>query len=481
MPIWSTQSTPRALAVLCSTLLVACGTPATSTNEPINVKTPGTGTQGATTGGTTGDSTGSTTGKATGSSTGRTTGGSTGSSTGSDTGSDTGSSSSGTTSGTTGGTTAGTTSGTGGSTGSTTGSTTGGGTAGSFNDTVLIDFGAKAITNGSTTQLTIPFTVNDESFSIVAIGLGANSPLTEYAVRQLTTPAGVNLTSGDVFNHKNRSYGGYGAHGVLVAQTPDIDNLMTAGNYTFVIEATDAQTGDPLDSGSVYLAAMVKKKTNAARYKLDLNLFFTGSAGLTATTAKTVKRFTDSIAIMRTVMNQANVDIANINYIDIDEAYQDVKGIVPGMFPDGVSLAELQRQSSGQSSYLNFFFVEYLIASDEQEAGRILGIAGGIPGPAGVNGTDRSGVVVLYDRNTWPTQWGNDPLGITMAHEGSHFLGLFHVGELNQNGTLGSLRDNISDTTTADTNLMYPLANPDGGLLTPMQSKVLRRNPLVHQ
>lgn len=455
------------VALALSYFVVACGGQPANPNTPIKVQTPG-GTTGGSSGGSTGTGT---TGRGT---SGGSTGGGSSTSSGSSGGSTGGTTGGGTTSGSTGGGTN--------STGGTSGGGTTGGTTGlGFNDARVIDLGVQTFTNGASPTLSVALGADDESFMVVAYSTGAVASTTGFFVSELRNPSGTILTTGDdPFTHKNRSSAMFGAHAMMAPQTPDIDSQVGPGTYTFKVYAFDGFTGDAEDGPIGRVVALVKRRVTAPRRKLNINFFFTNSASLSAATAPTTKRFTDALAVMRNVYATANVDIDQISYIDIGENYQEVRGMVPGQFSTGVSMAEVQRRSAGALPALNFFFVEYLIASDANEAGRLLGVAGGIPGPAGFNGSDRSGVIVLYDTNTWSR--GADPLGITMAHEGGHFLGLWHIGEIDQqSGQLGSARDNLSDTGTNETNLMYPYANPAGGLLTPMQGQVMRRNPLVRQ
>lgn len=115
----------------------------------------------------------------------------------------------------------------------------------------------------------------------------------------------------------------------------------------------------------------------------------------------------------------------------------DVNGSVTYYEPEGEDLNALRAtrlESSPRA--MNFFFV-----ADFTESG-ILGMAAGIPGPIGVEGTYGSGVAVAVDshRNS-QGQILTTLMGETMAHEAGHQLGLFHTTE-----SEGTSFDSIGDT-----------------------------------
>jgi hypothetical protein len=95
-----------------------------------------------------------------------------------------------------------------------------------------------------------------------------------------------------------------------------------------------------------------------------------------------------------------------------------------------VELSELFRLSAGTPTpSVPVFFVQ---ASPD-----FLGIAGGVPGPWGMSGTEGSGVAItvnVLERNGYP-------IGHVLTHEVLHYLGLFHTSEVD-----GTVVDAIDDT-----------------------------------
>ena len=161
------------------------------------------------------------------------------------------------------------------------------------------------------------------------------------------------------------------------------------------------------------------------------------------------------------------------------------------------------------------FFVDDIKAAGTQGSGQVIvGIDGSIPGPAGAGGTVHSGAVVnVADLSTTGcganpqfTSCGADEIAYIVAHEGGHFMGLYHTTESN-----GSLFDPIGDTSQCapgcDANLdgilvgseckddssttlscggasdlMFWLLSPQAkGLISPQQARVMRASPVVYR
>ncbi|MEM1348241.1 MAG: M43 family zinc metalloprotease, partial [Myxococcota bacterium] len=129
---------------------------------------------------------------------------------------------------------------------------------------------------------------------------------------------------------------------------------------------------------------------------------------------------------------------------------------------------------------VNAFLVEDFNIPDMRG---LLGVSGGIPGAAGLHGTNGSGLVF----STASLGTDNATLGQTFAHELGHFLGLRHTTE-----HLGRAHDPITDTPECLSpdfgylcedarNFMFAFSLGGGEQIqsTPGQAYVLRRNPLV--
>jgi hypothetical protein len=221
------------------------------------------------------------------------------------------------------------------------------------------------------------------------------------------------------------------------------------------------------------------------RQRLDLILTFVSAPeGLTANAAKTDADFQRSMEVFTELYGRLGIDLNVLTYEDLDINALRTIDSVEG---PGNELGQLFSKSRSANQGINFFFVQEIVGG--QEGFIILGIAGGIPGPPAIMGTRHSGVALTM------LGFRDSPkvLGQTMAHEGGHYLGLFHTSESN-----GTSHDPLPDTgqckasndqdfdgyvTTRECagkgadNFMFWLADENASLVSPEQGRVLRRNP----
>ncbi len=212
-----------------------------------------------------------------------------------------------------------------------------------------------------------------------------------------------------------------------------------------------------------------------------LRVWFIGTRGVSAATAPTNARFLAAIAEMRRIYTAAGVNLALLGYLDADAAAATRYSVIDST----QELHELfATTGSNPDPVLNLMFVRGISSSAGLE--NAVGVAGTIGGPAGVNGTFASGVVI-----GWETTMGGrtDILPQVMAHECGHYLGLWHPVEQLAGCTSATQTmcspfggvDAITDTPTGATaaaNLMYWQAQ-GGSTLTAGQGVVMRGHMLV--
>ncbi|MCB9730159.1 MAG: hypothetical protein H6744_12700 [Deltaproteobacteria bacterium] len=277
----------------------------------------------------------------------------------------------------------------------------------------------------------------------------------------------------------NRASSAQAASATMVPMAPTL-SVAPGGTYTFRVFGytttgsgffqTQVPYGGPIQVGVTW-----KEAPGAALPPdgvIDLNLHFTGSDGLNAGGAPFDTRIKKALADFEAAYAQAGIRIGRITYRDIDPIYQVVDGYLG---PDN-DFEAAARQTAGSPPGINLIFVREILdtASSAGAFGFILGISGGIPGPIGYTGNGRSAVII---DGSPPAGTGDSTVGLTMAHEVGHFLGLFHSSEF---PSFNQLHDPIPDTPENDTsNLMYFEGGSAGAKLSPQQSAVMRGNPWI--
>ncbi len=267
------------------------------------------------------------------------------------------------------------------------------------------------------------------------------------------------------------------------------------GRYGFTV----AGLGDGGDVGTatVELAARVKRAAggDVTAGTLELNVFLVG-VGLTASTARTHTRLQNALTELDRILGGAGIGVGAVDYIQITGTDATTYGVIDSSDGPTSEMARLLRLSADRSNAaVNVFLVRSISEGAGESGGIALGIAGGIPGPPGVHGTSHSGVLVSFDTSVVGTD--HRVVAQIMAHEISHYLGLYHSRErarpcadgtgpteTNPCAPFGG-GDPIADTSRSDgRNLMwYALGGSDGSTynigLSEGQGYVLRRSAVV--
>lgn len=313
------------------------------------------------------------------------------------------------------------------------------------------------------------------SFTIVAEGLGASFG----QLAALIDPTGANVIE---------QMKPYAFDDTLAVQVPNSSDIpLRGGRWQFALVNFFAQT-------TAEVSVIVKTGALEVEHDAKLNVFFAGTQ-VDARSAPTDPAFQELTREVAEVYRRAGVrlDTEDVGYYDVanpEFAFIDTT--------DGFD-SELRRlfaesAIADDDGRINVFFVRTI--SSGTPGFITLGVAGGIPGPPGVNGTRSSGVVVGLDSfgaNSLPRRI-TEIAGV-WAHEMGHFMGLFHTSE--QTGrSFDPLPDTPECPESADgdgdgfvlarecgaergaSNLMFWEANPLAQDISADQSEVLRRNPL---
>ncbi|MGB0589671.1 MAG: matrixin family metalloprotease [Myxococcota bacterium] len=277
---------------------------------------------------------------------------------------------------------------------------------------------------------------------------------------------------------KNRVASAQHIGSFLLPNDPDVE--VKGGEWTFKVRATHRV--EDITQGLVFLGyPSTCQVTVLARTEpvpdtaiLPIRLHFTGSHGLTAESAPTDERLQTALDILTAIYATAGVGVEIAGYHDVpgvdeDPTLTDV-GSTAG-FPNDLSKLFLAGQADDPTA-LNVFFVNsiYKDVDYEEVGGIVLGIAGGVPGPAYLGPSYRSGVAIATFEIS-----EDDHLGNVMAHEVGHYLGLFHSTEKD-----AIFHDTLQDTAESDGgNLMFWGWSADQMALSESQSYVLRSHPMV--
>jgi hypothetical protein len=262
---------------------------------------------------------------------------------------------------------------------------------------------------------------------------------------------------------------------VLIPVSPDLD--VSAGEYT-LRAYFDSEEAVTATCNGVFRTQAVESTL------IDLNFVFVGvdgvAPGLNAATGEdTMVAVVDELTAM---WSTGDITINTISYSDFDgdvEKYTVVDG--------DEELGNLLRTVPTSDRTVTFFFVQDITDDD---GATILGLAGGPPGAAAVGSTSKSGVVVNV------ASFASDPAEIAriIAHEGGHFLGLFHTTEKdgsqtdplgdtpecsNDADSNGTLSTSECEGTGAD-NLMWWASSADSTQMSGDQGWVVARSPATH-
>ncbi len=216
---------------------------------------------------------------------------------------------------------------------------------------------------------------------------------------------------------------------ILIPVSPDLD--LEVGAYTLRIAvATEERVS--LTCNAVYRTEPVQ-----AAPVVDVDLVFVGVDGIASglTEAEGEVTMDGVLEAFEAYLGSAGISIGTVRYADFEGAV-DTYTVVDG--PG--ELGELLRfVPTTNARALTYFLVQEVTDAD---GAPLLGLSGGPPGTAAVGGTSKSGVVVSV------ASFISDPDAIarTMAHEGGHFLGLFHTTEPD-----GSASDPLGDTPACAT------------------------------
>ena len=315
-------------------------------------------------------------------------------------------------------------------------------------------------------ELIFELPAQTQSFALFVEG----SPQAEYLITELEGPdgalvraeatdeeiaSGLGAAAGPFFS-ANRSVGDHAGTSLLVPNDPMIK--VTAGPWRATIQSTRSQE-------HTITVARIEQRAQGrpSAVTIPLSIHLTGAEGMRSGEANEHVRLQRAQSQLTTIFSPVGITFSPIIYVDISDDYQVIEDIE---LNDAQGL-DLLSQGSAEVG-LNIFIIERFDSGDEI-LGTIGGVSAAIPGDPRARQRFAGVVVATSFSEDDPSR---DLLGLTMAHEIGHFLGLFHTTEA------AGFVDNISDTQgEPQRNLMHHFSQQGFDQLTEHQGMVVRAHP----
>ena len=315
-------------------------------------------------------------------------------------------------------------------------------------------------------ELVFDLPAKTQSFTLFVEG----DPQAEYLITQLESPdgalvraeatdeeisSGLGAAAGPFFS-PNRSVGDHAGTSLLVPNDPMIK--VTAGTWRATLQSTRSQ------DHTITVSRMEQRaQGRPSAVRIPLSIHLTGAEGMRSEAASEHARLQRAQNQLESIFSPIGITFAPITYVDISDDYQVIEDIE---LNDAQGL-DLLAQGSAEHG-LNVFIIERFDSGDEI-LGTIGGVSAAIPGDPRAKQRFAGVVVATSFSEDEPSR---DLLGLTMAHEIGHFLGLFHTSEA------AGFLDNISDTQEEpQRNLMHHLSQQGFDQLTEHQGMVVRGHP----
>ena len=209
--------------------------------------------------------------------------------------------------------------------------------------------------------------------------------------------------------------------------------------YAVSFWASDSAAGQTAD-----LFASVDR-TSAGAERLDVHAVIAG------TTPITEEQVTDVLSYAAQAFETQGISLGTVSFEAIPQyAVFDLATELP-------DVAAAPTGAGATDRAVTVIFVDNIVSGPPEG---VIGISSGLPGLLGTSGNAGAAVVVEVSTFMASPPANLEGLGLDVAHEVGHFLGLNHTTQINWNPTYGWLHDFLPDTPECIGDWFYPTEGP---------------------
>jgi hypothetical protein len=262
-----------------------------------------------------------------------------------------------------------------------------------------------------------------------------------------------------------------------VTQMPSTDRPgweLEPGEYAFRVRSLPYEGGPPCSGSTVDVTVQIRSDDGVLVERfLDLNFVYLPGSTLSADIAQSSELFARFLEAGDKWLERTGIRIGRVTHVDLDRPEFDVVATwdeAGRMFRTSAAV--------GRPRALNV----YCIRTFEAPLNPVVGLSGGIPGPA-FNGSTDSGIALKME----PFFQCNECLraySSLFAHEVGHYLGFYHTSwaDLSEWDPLSDTpecrEDNLRDCPDWS-HVMFPVIHPANNLWSDSQVTIARTHPLV--